>query len=525
MVERFFCEQLVEEVETLDNLAYRKNLSCTSLLISQFNTIAIEPTTYVFNGDIQKAFNSMSRKSVLDSIGNSHLRNILSSWMDRSLSPYLINWGNSYKEIARDSWSSGIEPGSNLGPPLFLKGLNCKDKVYLRAIPGQKNLFADDGAPLYKLISTLARDAADYISHVMDLHMKLHTTGSKALSYMALGKVDSELSDLNLTVESQKYTIQRVYNTRQLGLFYSVDKNGRYLISISHYISKLKNAFFSLSFVAKFLPSSVLVVIIKAYLMSVVSYGINIYYPILWFHNHPDLDSLRYWYTSLQALASAGCRDVMSWSNRTKTLKQGSCVEEICAELTGIPTLEELYLFNAASHYPQLLKMHKLDFLGPSVRLNKRTNRLAFIGNTQKGRISPLEPLFMSINNVIDSDLTKLKGSMKSECFLKQFECNDFRKDKIRTLQIAISLACFDLLETERSKKKFTADEWVFLNANSKFIKSKVSSLKAICRTRKTLHQSLLKAPLQFTTESRLKLGNKSNYRKEKEARSEAATF
>lgn len=242
VIERFFCEQLVDEVEKLDNLAYRRNLSCTSLLISQFNAIAIEPKTYAFNGDIQKAFNSMSRKSVLDSIENSHLRNILSSWMDRSNSPYLINWGNSFKEISRASWSSGIEPGSNLGPPLFLKGLNCR-KVYLRAIPGQKNLFADDGAPLYKLISSLTSDAADYIRHVNSLHMKLHTTGSKAMSFMALGKVDHNLGDIELVVDSKDYTIKRVFSTKQLGLCYSADKNGKYLISISHYIAKLKNAY------------------------------------------------------------------------------------------------------------------------------------------------------------------------------------------------------------------------------------------------------------------------------------------
>lgn len=219
VIERFFCEQLTDEVEQLDNLAYRKNLSCISLLLSQFNTIAIEPSTFLFNGDIKKAFNSMSRKSVLDSLGNPHLKNILSSWMDRSDSPYLINWWNSYQEVSREAWSSGIEPGSNLEPPLFLKGLQCKDKVYLRAIPGQKNLFADDGAPLYKLLSNLTSDAADYISHVNNLHMKLHTSGSKAMAYMALGKVDSNLQDINLTVDSSSYTIQRVYDTRQLGLF------------------------------------------------------------------------------------------------------------------------------------------------------------------------------------------------------------------------------------------------------------------------------------------------------------------
>lgn len=253
--------------------------------------------------------------------------------------------------------------------------------------------------------------------------------------------------------------------------------------------------------------------------MSVVSYGISIYYPILWFQKHKDLESLRYWYTSLQALASAGCRDVMSWSNRTKTLRQGSSLEEICAELTGIPTLEELYLYTAASHYDQLLKMHKLNFLGPSVRLNKRTNRLALISSAQKGRISPLEPLFHSINNIIDPDLTKIKGAMKSPGYLKQLETDkSIDKSKIRTLQKAISLACFDLLHTERSRKKFTPDELVFIDRHKQQIKANATAVRHSCQSRKILHQYLLKSPLLFTADSKTQLGTKSSYKRVKEA-------
>lgn len=339
------------------------------------------------------------------------------------------------------------------------------------------------------------------------------------MSYMAIGQVDPDLADLSVKVNDSSYTIQRAFSTKQLGLIYSVDRSGRYIISIAHYIAKLKNAFFTLSFSAKFLPSSVLIVIVKAYLMSVVSYGISIYYPILWFHSHPDLDSLRYWYTSLQCLASAGCRDVMSWSNRTKTLKQGSNLEHVCAELTGIPTLEEIYLYTAASHYQQLLKMHRLGFLGSSVRLNKRTNRLAFIGNTQKGRISPLETLFASINNIIDQDLTKIKGAMKTTSFLLQFEKDkSIEKSKVRTFQKAFSLACFDLLNTDRSRNKFTSEELVFIDANTDLIKNKVRCVKWLVQNRPVLHQHLLKSPLIFTTQSKEKFGNKSNYRRSLEA-------
>lgn len=515
VVERFFCTLFEDEVEELQNVAYRKNLSCTSLLASQFNAFAIEPTVFSYNADIKKAFNSMSRRSVLDSFKNSHLRNIISDWMDRSWSPYLINWGNSYQEISREIWSSGLEPGSNLGPPLFLKGLKCKDKIYLRAIPGQKNLFSDDGAPLYRAFSTLVSDAVDYIRHTTNLHMKLHNSGDKAMAYMAIGRIDSDLGDVEVQVDNVTYKISRTYATRQLGLFYSVDKSGKYLVSIAHYITKLKNAYFALVFAAKFLPSSVLIIIIKQYLMSVVSYGILIWYPVLWFHKHQDLDSLRYWYTSLQALASAGCRDVMSWSNRTKTLKVGSSLESVCAELTGIPTLEELYLTSAASHYPQLLKMHDLGFLGPSVKLNKR---LYFVGTTLRGRISPFEPLFFSINNLIDQDLTKVRGDLKTTSYLKQLEKDKNLDSKlVRTFQKAVSLASFGILHTERSRNKFSAQELKFLDSKSEEIKLSASSLKTLVDSRKIIQQHVAKLPPSFTAESSQKFGNKSKYRELKE--------
>lgn len=242
------------------------------------------------------------------------------------------------------------------------------------------------------------------------------------------------------------------------------------------------------------------------------------YYPILWFHAHKDLGSLRYWYTALQALASAGCRDVMSWSNSSKTLKQGSRLEDICAELTGIPTLEEIYLSTAASHYGQLLNMYHLGFLGPSVRLNKRTNRLAFIGNVQKGRISPLEPLFFSINNLVDSDLTRVKASIKTSSFLQIFEKDkNLNKKFVRTIQKAFSLAAFGLLDTDRSRSKFSAAEIDFIDKNRDLIDSNLNSIRTLCNSRKIYQQHVLKTPLCFTSDSKAVFGNKCKYRKLRE--------
>lgn len=158
-----------------------------------------------------------------------------------------------------------------------------------------------------------------------------------------------------------------------------------------------------------------------------------------------------------------------------------------------------------------ILNMYHLNFLGPSVRLNKRTNRLAFVGSVQKGRISPFEPLFYSINNLIDPDLSRVKGAIKTSAFLQIFE-----KDK-NYIQKAFSLAAFGLLDTPRSRSKFSAAELNFLDANYDLISSNLGSLKSLCKSRKILKQHVLKNPLCFTVDCKQSFGNKSQYRRLRE--------
>lgn len=143
----------------------------------------------MYNADIRKAFNTMSRKSILDSITNPFLANLLGTWMCRKNAPFCLDWEGFYESFLRAEWNCGIEPGSNLGPFCFLLGLGCFVYMYLRALERNKGLFADDGGPLYDAIQKLLADAQDYYIHVRKLGMRLHITGSKQMCYVAMGQL------------------------------------------------------------------------------------------------------------------------------------------------------------------------------------------------------------------------------------------------------------------------------------------------------------------------------------------------
>lgn len=74
--EKFFLSLIKPDVDKTHNHAYREKFSCTALLLNQFHRIATTNSVYALNADIKKAFNTMSRKSILNSVSNPFLANI-----------------------------------------------------------------------------------------------------------------------------------------------------------------------------------------------------------------------------------------------------------------------------------------------------------------------------------------------------------------------------------------------------------------------------------------------------------------
>lgn len=500
--EKFFLSLIKPEIDKTHNFAYREKFSCTSLLLNQFHNLACTESVYIFNADIRKAFNTMSRSAILNSISNPFLANILGSWMCRKDAPFCLDWEGFFQSFSRVDWNGGIEPGSNLGPFCFILGLGCYIFMYLRALARQKGLFADDGGPQYDNTGSLLLDARDYYKHVCNLGMKLHTSGDKQMCYMAIGKIDPNLNDLSLKIENQIIPIKRSFEVRQLGLYFGADVNGNMKINISSYIDRLKMAVVQLRALSDLLPSSVLVILIRAYCVSIFSYNIVVYLPILWHQKDKQLDQLRYWYCCLKAVASAGCLDVMKGSNKSKSLKVGSETEDFLTELTGLETLEELYFMSCCSHLPQLHNLHKFNLLDESIGLQARTNKFFVRKKILKGRISPIATLIESINLIIDNDPVSARGMVKGIDFLKSVEVDFKHLDgrSIRAIQKAISLhACGKFVDCSRARSKFTDEKWRLIQSNFEYIESKKASLIKLATSREIYKSNIVISPLLFT--------------------------
>lgn len=380
--------------------------------------------------------------------------------------------------------------------------------MYLRALQRQKGLFADDGGPLYDTTETLLLDAHDYYMHVRSLGMKLHTTGSKQMCYVAMGDIDPKLGDLMLAVNGQDIPIKRSFEVRQLGLHFGADVNGNLKVNIRDYIDRLKIAVAQLRMLSDLLPSSVLSILIRAYCVSIFSYNITVYLPILWKQGDKQLGELRYWYCSLKAIATAGCMDVMKGSNSSKTLSVGTKTEDCLTELSGLETLEEIYFMSCCSHIPQIQNLYKFELLDESIGLNLRTNRFYSKSKMLKGRISPLVTLFDTINLIKDGDFVAAKGMIKGMSFLKSVEA-DFKNHsnkQIRAIQKGVSLhVCDKLIDCARAKSKFTDELWNLVMSKLDYIKSAKSTLMKLVNSRDVYKENIVKSPLLLTKFSTVK--------------------
>lgn len=322
------------------------------------------------------------------------------------------------------------------------------------------------------------------------------------------GSIDPTLGDLSLDVDNQVIPIKRSFEVRQLGLYFGADVNGNLKINISDYIDRLKMAVVQFRTLADILPTSILVILARAYCVSIFSYNIVVYLPILWYQKDIQLERLRYWYCSLKAVVSSGCLDVMKGSNRSKTLKVGSSTEDLLTELTGLETLEEIYFMSCCSHLPQLHNLFKFDLLDGSIGLNSRTGKLFLKKSVIKGRISPIAALIESVNLIIENDPVAARGMIKGNCFLKSVEV-DFKQldnKQIRALQRAISLhVSGKLLDCSRARSKFSDDQWRLIQSNLDYIKSKKSSLINLADSREVYKSNFVKSPLLFSKFSTVK--------------------
>ena len=488
---------LTKYVDEIENMAYRPKMSTTALLVNEFDAFARYKSLYGFNGDLKKAFDRLSRKLIIKAIPNKLVKNIVFSWMNRTGIPYLIWWRGEWWLIDRDGWTRGVEPGSVLGPVVFILGLNDKEH-YNRSI--LKSIFADDNFPLYTLLSDLRADAALFTNWVYANHMELHRSGEKKWSFSVFGADASSLKDLgavDIECDIGDLPCDRVFSVKQLGLKFDIDKNGIPIVDMSDKIARLKETCSALRRLSPTCLTSTTLHLIKVYVVTVVSYAICVWYPNLFYHRNKvdnitrkdkirlakgddperevsrtvkyfctnSLEELRYWYISTLNYACYDNKTLMGWSNSSKSLARDTSVAGKMCLLTGMPSFEELYIASCITHYKHFKNMYKkgigslrADSAKPGLgvlKFNERSKKLIYTGRELNGRVSPLRLLIANVNAIGDlnckDDMECDVSPSIEDSILVQLEklcqAREEPRAHVRQMQRILSLAFFGKID------------------------------------------------------------------------------
>ena len=251
----------------------------------------------------------------------------------------------------------------------------------------------------------MASDALDFIHFVKSSNMAIHTEGSKAATYMLIGKGTRgfDIKDSTIVLHSNygDIEISEATTVKQLGInWYVSGKLRKPLIDITCIVSKLKHAATALRGIAPMVKASSALSIVKTYVLSVISTAIVVWFPIVKHNDIGTLNKLRYWYCSVMTYICTDAKDVLGWCNSSKTVREGSSVEINLRHLTGLPTLDELYLASCKSHYPQVCKLVDMGLLtGVAVRSSRDRDKLVYLchGSLQSKAISPLQDLIVTV--------------------------------------------------------------------------------------------------------------------------------
>ena len=476
LIENFFTLQLHKLLGDCENFAYRPNLSTTSLMLLQFDIISRNSLCYGFNGDQMKAFDRLSRRLVYNRIGNSALANIMWSWMDRTNCPYYLWWRGNYNEINRDLFNRGVPPGSICGPVSFILG-QSDSQIFQQSI--WKNLFADDSLPLYGALDRLVDDAEGFVDFCAENGMQMHTEGSKAAVFIAFGKEASHdaTDSIRLATLCGPIEVKRSWRIRQLGLDIISENNGRASICLERLINRLKHASVAMRTLAEGTLTSTMIDLLRTYLISLVSYCIPVWYPILSKYDVETVKSVRYWYYSAVCYTCLESKQLLSWSNSTHKMRKGHSCELRFKELCGMPTLEELAVASTIAHAPQIRNMMRLGWLDRIVYETLR-NKLQYLQvfHIQKKFVSPLR-VFIDVLNEFGEE--KIAFDTKDSILIQvEKELKNVTKAEVRLYQRTITVLHFKMEKEYFKRVKKNSKIEVFFRDKEKIARKLLKKLK-----------------------------------------------
>ena len=146
-------------------------------------------------------------------------------------------------------------------------------------------------------------------------------------------------------------------------------------------------------------------------MISVISYGITLYFPNLSCYDPRKLNELRYWYYSAVSYCCHSEKSLLGWTNSSKTMTEDTSIQLKLEILTGLPSLTALYLSSCVSYYSHVAKLVTEGYLDNIVRIG-RNEKLHYIysDKSQRNDSSPIKLLIMNVNNMTNYSKRPVKG-------------------------------------------------------------------------------------------------------------------
>ena len=212
---------------------------------------------------------------------------------------------------------------------------------------------------------------------------------------------------------------------------------------------------------------------VKQYVVPAVSYAICVWYPFLLAEpGQKQLKSLRYGFYACFTYCCFEGRETLGWCNSTRSMAAGTSIEEKLVSLTGIPSLEHLYMASCIAHHDQVRRMVELGWLDGVVKQLKRNKKLVYCGKTLTKRVSPLKLLLSVVFSIKRTDICTVKKMLKPDSVLKLVEVDNKTFDplEIRRFQRVLSLHVLDRWECPISRKRLSEDDLKFYEENSRTV-------------------------------------------------------
>ena len=230
--------------------------------------------------DLSKAFDTLEHKTLITKLENYGIRGLAKSWFESYLSErkLYVKYNNHKSGFNESSIEYGVPQGSVLGPLLYLVFCNdlykCCDKCMMILFADDTNLFVTHEDVNY-VYQTINKELAIVIDWLRANKLSLNLCKTTYVVFKPKNMIVN-LSDLDVSFEN--YVLERVTETKFLGLF--IDSNLNWNYHVRKLNPKLSYGLYILRNVRNCIPNWSKKILYYSYFHSHINYGLVTWGPM-----------------------------------------------------------------------------------------------------------------------------------------------------------------------------------------------------------------------------------------------------